>query len=218
MNSVKLDPKKLYFVLVGTIAFLAILSTGGVVLSNNVLSQKNQKLTELKLENEVLARQKQDVATAKANLAKYDELNKIAEQIVPQDKDQAKTVREIVLFSQAAGINIKSISFPASSLGKAAAAPAKKPAEGEKPAASSAPAAPPISQVLPVAGLKDVYELEIVLTSGTDTATFQSLTDFLKDLESNRRTSQVSRMTITPNNKDRNRLTFTINFKVYIKP
>jgi hypothetical protein len=213
-----MNPKNLYFVLVGVLVLLGLLSVGAVVMGNKVLTDKSRKLSELKLENEVVARQKQDIVSAKINIEKYDELNKIAKQIVPQDKDQAKTVREISLFAQAAGIGIKSISFPASSLGKKAE-PAAKPAEGEeKPAASSTPAAPPVTQVKPVAGLNGVYELEIVLNSATDTATFSSLIEFLKDLESNRRTAHVSQMIVTPSAKDRNSLTFTINFKVYIKP
>ena len=224
MNNLKLTPKNLYFVLIGIISLLCIASIAIVVLGNTMLEQKNQKLTQLKLESEVLERQKQDVVAAKSNIQKYEELNQVAKQIVPQDKDQAKTVREIVLFAQASGVGIKSISFPTSELGQKAAPVAKpvQPSDSEggssAPAAPAAPAAPPVSQVKPVAGLNGVYELEVSLLSTPDTATFGSLISFLKELESNRRTSQVSSMQITPSITDRNKLTFTINFKVFVKP
>jgi hypothetical protein len=210
-----LSPKRLYFVLIGVIATLGLMSIGAAVLGSSMLTQKNQKLTELKLESEVLVRQKQDVITAKANIQKYEELESLTKQIVPQEKDQAKTVREIVRFANSGDVPIQSISFPASNLGKQAA-PAPK-TQDKEASAASAPAAPPVTQVQPVSGLNDVFEMEVVVTSGAG-SNFDSLINFLKDLESNRRTSQVSLMTITPDGKDRTKLSFTINFKVYIKP
>ena len=214
--NLSLNPKNLNFALIGVMSLLGLISIGAVVLANNVLAQKSQRLTELKLESEVVERQEQDVITAKNNIEKYEELENIAKQIVPQEKNQARTVREIVRFSDKTGITINTITFPTSNLGKKAA-PSAKPAGGAEAPKVATPAAPPISQVEPVTGLSGVYEMDVVLTSGSG-LTFDSLINFLKSLESNRRTSQVSQMSITPDSQNRNSLSFTINFRVYIKP
>lgn len=216
MTARKLSSKYFFFVMVGIVVLLALLCVGGLGLGNSLLTKKTQKLTELKLENRVLDEQKIAVVQAQKDLEKYAELERIAKQVVPQDKDQAKTVREIIKFAEEAGIGITSVSFPSSTLG-AAPAPAPKAADGE---ASTAPKAttPPITQVKPVDGVPGVYQLEITIQSSPDSVTFPKLLTFLKKLESNRRTSQVNSINITPNATNRSQLSVTMIINVYIKP
>jgi hypothetical protein len=210
--------KRVFLVMCGVVALLAILSFAAVVLGNNLLAKKNSKLTELKLESEVLEQQKVSILQAQKDIEKYAELERIVKQIVPQEKDQARTVREIIQFAEDAGIRIASITFPSSSLGQAAPA-APKPAEGEAAApAPAAPAAPPVTQVKPVDGINGVYQLEINVQSVADTATFPTMIEFLKKLESNRRTSNVTNIMITPNAGNRTLLTYNMTINVYIKP
>lgn len=54
---------------------------------------------------------------AKKDVEKYAYLNEIINSALPQDKDQARTVREIFLLAKQAGITIKSVQFPSSTLG-----------------------------------------------------------------------------------------------------
>lgn len=210
-----MTPKRFFFVMCGVLALLVLLGVGSAVMANNMLTKKNTKLSELKLENEVLEQQKVAILQAQKDIEKYEDLEKIAKQIVPQDKDQARTVRELVALAQQSGIDIGSLSFPSSNLG-VKAAPAPKAAEGE---ASTTPkvTAPPITQVTPVEGIQGVYKLEVTVQNG-DPATFPKLITFLEKLETNRRTAQVTDITITPNSANRSNLSFTMKVTVYIKP
>lgn len=214
----KLTVKRFFFVMCGFVALLVILAVAMVVLGNNILAKKTSRLTELKLENRVLEEQKLSVTQAQKDIEKYAELERIAKQIVPQDKDQAKAVRELITLAAQSGIGIANVTFPTSSLGQAQQAAPKAEAGDDSSSQSSKPAAPPVTQVKPVEGINGVYQLEITVQSTADVATFPKLVDFLKRLESNRRTSQVSSITITPNAANRTLLSFNMIINVYIKP
>jgi Tfp pilus assembly protein PilO len=211
-----MNSKRVFFIMIGLVCLLVIAAAGSVVLGNQALAKKTSRLAELKLENRVLEEQALSVTQAQKDIDKYAELERIAKQIVPQDKDQAKAVREIVKLAQESGISLASISFPSSNLGQAAA-PAAKPAEGET-AAPAAPAAPSISQVKAVDGIAGLYQLDITTQSNPDTTTYPELITFLHKLESNRRTATISSISITPNSGNRNQLTFTMTLSIYIKP
>lgn len=211
-----MNSKRVFFIMIGLVCLLVIAAAGSVVLGNQALAKKTSRLAELKLENRVLEEQALSVTQAQKDIDKYAELERIAKQIVPQDKDQAKAVREIVKLAQESGISLASISFPSSNLGQAAA-PAAKPTEGET-AAPAAPAAPSISQVKAVDGIAGLYQLDITTQSNPDTTTYPELITFLHKLESNRRTATISSINITPNSGNRNQLTFTMTLSIYIKP
>lgn len=197
----KLSPKRFFYVMTGWVVLLLVLSVGAVVVGNNMLVSKNNRLSELKLENSVLDEQRIALAQAKRDIAQYSDLESIAKQIVPQEKDQARTVRELVRFGNETGVNITSVGFPFSTLGDAAA----------KSKAGT------ITQVEPVEGLSGVFQMEVNLGTGSS-IDFPRLIAFLDRLESNRRTSQVDEITITPNIENRDMLDFTLKLNVYIKP
>ena len=86
-------------------------------------------------------------------------------------------------------------------------------------AAPATPAAPAISQVKPVEGITGVYQLELnVNTDATSPITYAQLIDFLSRLEQNRRTAQITNLTIQPSPTDRNLLAVTLQLTIYIKP
>ena len=211
-----MSPKQFFFVMIGALALLGLLGVGSVAMANDMLTKKNNKLSELKLENEVLEQQKTAILQAQKDIEKYADLEKLAKQIVPQDKDQARTVREVIALAAQSGIDISSITFPSSSLGQKAA-PAAKPAEGESGSATPKATTPPVTQVTAVDGIPGVYRLDITVQTG-DPATYAKLIAFLKSLEANRRTAQVVDLTITPSSSNRNFLSITMKVSVYVKP
>ncbi|HSX47175.1 MAG TPA: hypothetical protein VLF63_00215, partial [Patescibacteria group bacterium] len=74
-------------------------------------------------------------------------------------------------------------------------------------------------QLIPIKSLPGVYELIInVQSSGDQTVPYNNFISFLNDLEHNRRTAQISNIAITPDNKSKGNLTFTLNLVEYIKP
>lgn len=216
-----MSSKKVYFGMLGLIGLLIIGGVGAVVIGNSMLKSKSNELVGLKLENRVLDEQQNALVQANKDIGTYAELENIAKSIVPQDKDQAKSVREIVKIAEDSGIKIASLSFPSSNLGTAAPKPAAvTPSEGNNEAPKPAtPAAPPVSQVKAVDGIPGLYQLEINLQTDTNSpVSYASLINFLYNLEQNRRTAQVSQINIQPDPSNVGSLTFTLVINVFIKP
>jgi len=208
-----MSPKRVYFVMIGVVALLSLGVIGATYFGDSMLQKQSHKLVDLKLNNAVLDEQQIDVAQAKKDVQTYADLEKIAKTVVPQEKDQAETVREIVKIAGDSGIKLGTISFPASTLGTTVPKPAT-PSGG-----AAAPATPSITQVKPVPGIPGVYVMEINIASDTNSpVTYNSLINFLQKLEQNRRTAQVTSVNVQPNPQDRNKLTFSLVVDVYIKP
>lgn len=214
----KLDSKIMFYVMSGILALLCILAIAGVVFGNQILQKKSNKLLALKLENRTLEAQQTSLIQAKKDIEKYSDLQTIAKTVVPQEKDQAKTVREIVNIASSTNVKISSIQFPTSTLGLA---PPKANATTESGSSASAPTVvtPPLSQVKPVDNIKGLYQLEITVQSDANNPVpFSKLIDFLSQLEQNRRTAQVTSINVQPSAKNRDLVTFNLVVNVYIKP
>lgn len=209
-----MSSKRIFYVMAFLTSFLGLSVIGTLVLSNQALHKQSDKLTDVKLTNRLLDEQQTALAAAKKSVQQYNDLEKIARTIVPQDKDQAKAVREIVKIASDSGIKLSSISFPASTLGQVApkAAPSS---DGTTPKVTT----PSVTQVKPVDGIPGVFVLEIaVQQDSTSPTTYANFLDFLHRLENNRRTAQVSSVTVQPTPKDRTKLTFSLSVNAYIKP
>lgn len=177
---------------------------GTTFMANRVLTNKSAKLGEAKAQSQVADELQQSLKKNKADIAKYSELNTIAKAVVPQDKDQAQAVGEIVKIAADSGIStLSSITFPASTLGGAA----------------GATSATKLTQLLPVQGISGVYVLPITVSvDSTRAVSYDSFITFLRKLESNRRTAQVSSINLQPDPKNTNQVQFTIIINEYIKP
>lgn len=222
------NAKGLYFVMIGLLFILTGLVVASVYFGNKFLTDKTATLVELKLQSKSLDEQQLALIQARKDIDKYYELEKTAEAIVPQDKDQARTVREIIKIAEDNDIAISNISFPSSNLGQNS----KKPATGSSPSTtpssgttatgstpSPATATPPTTQVKVVEGIPGLFQLDINVQSNTNRAIpYAKLLGFLDDLERNRRTAQVSSLSVQPDTKDRNQVIFTLTLAVYIKP
>lgn len=196
--------KRLYFAMLGLTIVLALGVIAATVLSTSMLRKQSDKLVERKLETMSLDEQQNALATATKSVQKYSQLNDIARAVVPQDKDQAKTVRELVNIASQSGIKLGTISFPASTLGQT-------PGSGVKSSA--------VTQVKPVKGIPGLSVMEInIQQDGNSPTTYPRFIDFLARLENNRRTSQVTSITVQPMPQNRAMLTFSLVLNSYIKP
>lgn len=215
-----MSTKRMYYLMVSLCIMATAGLVGSAVVGNQFLQKQSQKLTDLKVEAAVVEQQQTALAQAKRDIETYAELNDIAKQIVPQDKDQARAVREIIAIAEQSGIRIQSVTFPASNLGQtpARSAPSASSSSGDSDD-TPAPAAPTMSQVKPVEGITGVFQLELTVT--TDMAspiTYTQLIQFLSRLEQNRRTAQITNLAIQPTAEDRNLLTISLQLTIYIKP
>lgn len=199
--------------MIGLTTLLSLAIIAVTVLSANMLKRHSTKLVELKLEDSLIGEQQTALLMAKKDIEKYKELGDIARAIVPQDKDQAKTVRDIVQIAKENNIVIETVTFPSSNLGdKRLVAPTSEQGEQSQPAV----VAPTISQVKPVNGINGVFALQLdVSPSVTSPVSYNELINFLSRLENNRRTAQISRISITPKG---NELTFNLSINIFVKP
>jgi hypothetical protein len=214
-----MNSKRLHILLILSIIVALIGLVGGAYETNTLLSQQAEKLTALKAKSMALVEEQQILAKSKKDIKKYAELEKITRAIVPEDKNQAEAVGQIVKIAEDHDIKLASITFPASSLGTTKT--------GTSASATGLPATAPkinpkttgLSQLTPVPAITGVYLLIISVTSDPiQTVPYDNFIAFLSDLEHNRRTAQVSNIAITPDPLNRNKLSFTISLNEYIKP
>lgn len=217
--------KRLFLLLTGCLALLMALGVAGVWFGNNFLQKEAEEISALKVEGVILEDQQRSLVQAKKDIEKYSDLEQVVRTIVPQDKDQAKTVREFIKLADESGIRIAAITFPSSTLGQApkTTTPAPAPTEGgaQTPQAQqpATPAAPKTTQVKPVEGIPGLFQMEINVQSDSSVPVpYANLIAFLRKLEQNRRTAQVSNLTVSPSSEDRNLVTFSLILNVYIKP
>lgn len=213
-----MNTKRFYYIMVALVVLLCIALIGVTVGANIVFKKQSEKLVGIKAKGQVAEQQKVSLSQAKKDIEKYSDLDKIAKSVVPQDKDQAKTVREINQIAAEEGISIQQITFESSSLGQA---PAKQSTtsddSGESSTQKKTQQAPSISQVKPVEGINGVYSLGIVIDSGDNPVSYYKFLKFLEGLESNRRTAHVSEITVSPS-EGGSGVTFTLKLNAYLKP
>jgi len=194
-----LNAKHLYFMLSGVIV-IAVLALGACVyLATGFLKEKSKDVRDARLLTMVLERRQSGLRKAKNDIEKYKHLAEIAKSIVPQDKDQAQTVREISNLAAANNVKLGSISFPSSSLG----------------AAKSTSDA----QLKSVKSIPGTFVLNITVRSDSKTpAAYTNFLSFLKALEQNRRTALVTGISLTPDQKTPSKIQFSLTIDEYIKP
>lgn len=197
-----MNSKTLYYILLGTVGLLAIATVGVGYGANALLVSKAAELNQAKLDGKAVEEQRAAFKQNSIDLKKYAELNKIAQAVVPQDKDQSQTVLEIIKNAQDSGItNLSSITFPASTL-------------GDKTAKAGAP-----TQLMPIKDVPGVYALPITVSQESSSAVpYARFLEFLNKLEYNRRTAQVNTINIQPDKTDRSKVSFTLILNEYIKP
>lgn len=210
-----MNSKRIFYLMTAVICLLIAAIIGSAYLANGQLVKQSKRLNDLKLKSAVLEQEQTSLVKAKKDIEKYSSLEKISKTIVPQDKDQAQAVREIVKIASETGINPSSITFPASTLGSRTTpgAAAGAPAGGSNTSSSK------LTQLAPVKGAVGLYVLQITITQDASTPVpYDRFISFLERLENNRRTAQVSNIVLKPATQDRNQLSFTLTLDEYIKP
>jgi hypothetical protein len=199
--------------MIGALVAVGIIGVASLFFGNKLLSGKSAKLSDLRLQAQVLNNQQTALVQAKRDVIKYTPLDDIAQTVVPQEKDQALAVREIINFANQAHIAIASINFPASTLGGTESSSIGGSPTTVSPSVTKIP-----SQLLPAPGLAGIYVLPITIQSDANNPiTYNQLSTFLQALEHNRHTAEVSQLTITPADNTGQHLSFEIIINIYIK-
>lgn len=202
-----MSPKRVFFILLGVSLVLAAAFVGVITYGKNLIVAEGETLKEVRLESAVLDKQSEALNQAKRDIAEYEDLEKIAKTVVPQDKDQARTVLELVALARQSSITVTGVSFPDSALGESGT-------RGKKTSAST-----DLTQLTPLDSPKGVYSMAIRIdTDPAQPVSYQQLIGFLERLENNRRTAQVSNIQITPDTENRSVLSFNLTLTSYVKP
>lgn len=209
--------KRAYYLMLGMLAFGCIGLVSLLYFGNQLLAKESGKLVDLKAQNQVLETQQTDLLKAQGDIKRYSNLEDITQAIVPQDKDQARAVREVIQLANESGVSIKNVTFPSSNLGTKTS-----PQSGQGQESSNSGQAAPnpvISQAKPVQNMKGLYRIEMSLVSA-EKQNYYRFINFLSKLEKNRRTAQIARVKVEPEpplgaSSD---IKFTVGVNIYLKP
>jgi len=221
-----LPSKRLYFILLAIIGLLVAGLAAGAYGANNLLDSQANTLLSLKAKSQALDQEQLSLAGAKKEVKTYSSLEQTVQTIVPEDKDQAEAVREIVDIAAANNVSLAAINFPASTLGSTTPGTANGVGATSSAGTTTTPAAVnlnsstiKLSQLVPVANIPGVYDLQITLQGDPNKPVqYTSFINFLSALEHNRRTAQISAITLQPSTNNPDLLTFTLTLNEYIKP
>ena len=217
-----MTPKRMYFTMLAAIFILSAAILGGAYGVQLLLQSKSDQLVSLKAKLAAFNAQQVSLVQAKKDITEYTELYNIAKAIVPENKNQAETVRQIVKLAQESSVSLGSITFPSSTLGSGAVG-GSRPSTGTT---SLTPTTPKVdtnkaalSQLTPVAGSPGVYVMQInVASDTTNPATYDEIITFLSALERNRLTAEVTTVNIIPSANTSSGFSFTLSVNTYIKP
>lgn len=213
-----MNSKRTYYLMIVSLVLLVGAILGGTYMATGMLKKQSEKLVDYKLLDQVLQQEQTGLIKAKADGKKYSSLEQIAKTIVPQDKDQARAVREIVKIATESGIKPTAINFPVSTLGNIPTGAAAGTATSGTGAPGTA-AKQSLSQLSPVKGIPGVYNLPITIeVDATAVVPYAKFIEFLGRLEQNRRTAHVSSILIQPSPTNGDMVSFTLTVEGFIKP
>lgn len=205
------------FLAFSVIVFIATAGAG-----RSVISEKSRQLVDLKLQSKTADDQLTSLASAKKQLQKYSFFNDVVKTVLPTDKDQAQSVLDIFQMASASGIALQNINFPSSTLGGRSTAPATTAPTTTSPTSSST-ANSALTQAKAVAGIPGLYSLQLTINPQTgalvpaaSVTTYPKFLDFLNRIERDRRTAQITNVTVSP--QADGSLNFTLVINIFIKP
>lgn len=198
----KLTSFRLFILLCVACGLLVVAAFGLTYGANKLFARQGQTLEDAKINYEVAQNREDALQRAEANIAKYEQLNIIAQGVLPQEKDQALTVREIVAIARQNGVSLGSVTFPDSKLG----VPTKSKTNANTE-----------SQLTPVKGISGLYVMEIKVASSGVTR-YDNFLRFIDALQSNRRTANITSISATPSEVNRNFVSFNLSINAYIRP
>ncbi len=205
-----MNSKRAFFGMLGAVVLLVGLCGVGTYFANQLIAAEGDTLYDLKLESAVASKQVEVLEQAKNDIKKYEELENITRTVVPQEKDQARTVLELVNLANEAGIKIVSVEFPQSELGAVS---------GGRGSSKNRKVDNNTTQLVALDSPKGVYSMSIQVQADPSRAVgYEQLIDYLRKLENNRRTAQVTNISISPSEGDRSKVTFSIRLNSFVRP
>lgn len=214
----KIAPKHIVYLLRGLLAFGAVAFFAIMFIGLSMLTSKSHSLADARLQSKIVEDQQASLTQAKAEINKYSYFKEVAKSVIPTDKDQAQAVVDIFKIADQSGISLQNLTFPASTLGVGGSG-------ASSGTSSSVPASKSIlSQAKPVTGISGLYGIEVIIAPENDKGTpanklptYDKMLDFLRRIERNRRTAQITNIKVEPT-QGSPYVNFSLNLNIFIKP
>lgn len=189
-----ISTKRTFYALLAINVILVGCIVGVYFFATKYAKQKSTEIAVLKADIETNDQKLTSYKELESSLSKSKELEQIAKEVLPQDKNQSVALNEIEEFAKNAGINIKQITFNTPS-GKATSGPT----------------------LTSPSSLKGVSVLSVGVKA--DKMQYEQLLAFLKEVESNRRRMQVTSISLAPSTTSLGTLERAdLSIDVYLKP
>lgn len=199
---------------VSVLVFFAVMFQG-----LSLLSSKSHKLVDMRVQSQSADAQLSNLEKTKKDVEKYSYFKSVAATVIPNDKNQAEAVLELNQMASQAGISLQNITFPTSTLGGGVTS------TSSADATSSSASSKAISQAKPVTGIAGLYSLQLTVTvdnsktlAAAQVATYPKILDFLNRIENNRRTAQITDISILPSPDNPSALGVTLIINIFMKP
>jgi hypothetical protein len=208
-----MNAKKVFYLLIGLTVIIVIATGSMLFFADSFLKKNSEKLTQYKKDEKQVQLDERVYTKANNDLKKYTQLGlrQAVDEALPKEKDQAKAVKEVLQIATVTGVKIEKIQFTDSTLGDKVKTPAANP-NGQTVAPSAT-----ITQAKPIPGISGVQGIEMTvgLTGANDKTpiNYSQFTDFVDKITNNRRSMQISKLTIQPGLK---KAELTIN--IFVKP
>lgn len=224
-----MNSQRFRYVLLAALGLCVIVFMMLCVMGLSMLRSESDKMVQLKLENRTADAQLANLNVSKKEIEKYSYFKSVAATVIPNDKDQAKAVLDIFQLADQAGISIQSITFPSSNLGLRSVTPTTSSSSSTSPSASavaSDSSSKLISQARPVTGIPGLYSIQLTITPETGPqvpaakqVSYSKVLDFLRRIENNRRTAQITQINIQPvGSAGSKEINFSLTVNIFIKP
>ncbi len=194
-------PKKAFFIMLAVLAVTIIGGGGGFYLTDQALQKKSSEISQLRADQALIDQQITIYEDAKKKIEELAFIEDLANQVLPQDKEQGEVIAEIRTFAEQAGMPIASITFSGATTSTGAAGLAT-------------------SQTDAVEGLTGVRVLpaELSFTTSENAPSYNQVIGFLQKIETNRRKMQITDITLSPNPLNPNLISsISISVNIYLK-
>ncbi len=213
----KLNNKLLHWILLGALGLSIIVFLVVMFQGISLLSSKSSKLVDMRVQSQTADAQLSNLVQTKKDVEKYSYFKSVAATVIPNDKNQAEAILEINQMASQAGIALLSITFPTSTLGGTATTSTANAATSSSSRA--------ISQATAVSGIAGLYSLQLTITTdnsktlpAAQVATYPKILNFLNQIENNRRTAQITDVSIQPSADNPSSLSLTLIINIFMKP
>lgn len=193
--------KKAFFLMIAVLIITVAGAGGAFYFADGMLQKKSKQISDLKADQEAVTQQIAIYEDARKKIEELAFIEEVASQVLPESKEQADVIAELRSFAENSDMTIQSMNFSGSV--------AKDPGTNLDLSQTT--------QLKDVTGVR-VLPVDLVFTTGPEGPTFESLISFLEKIENNRRKMQVTDISLTPNNNNRELLSsIAMSVNIYLR-